>query len=190
LTGARFQFENADLEIVFLDSDVVRLSWTPGHPPIPYAITGFNWPGAETTLSETGEGWRFQSEAIVIDVGEEGNLTLADITGKILRQDDPPTLTGESWTHRAKMTTEAAYYGLGERAANLNLRGGTYRLWNQSPGGSYKDGADPLYVCIPVYLCLQHEGAYLVFYENTYDGAIAFPAPALVTGLSSVPLGI
>jgi hypothetical protein len=35
--GARFHFEHADLEIVFLDSDVVRLSWEPGIHPIPYA---------------------------------------------------------------------------------------------------------------------------------------------------------
>ena len=173
-TGARFQFEHADLEIIFLDSDVVRLSWTPGNPPVPYAITDFNWPGAETTLKEKGEGWRFQSDAIIIDVGMKGDLTFTDEGGNVLRKDDAPTQTGEAWTHRARVPDEAGFYGLGERAADLNLRGGTFRLWNEDPGGSYGPGHDPLNFCAPVYMCLQREGSYLVFYENSYDGFVAF----------------
>lgn len=80
--GARFHFEHAELDIVFLDSDVVRLSWKPGIPPIPYAIADFNWPGASTALTETGEGWRYRSDAITIEIGERGNLTFKDTGGK------------------------------------------------------------------------------------------------------------
>jgi len=170
--GARFHFEHADLEIVFLDSEVVRLSWEPGIPPIPYAIADFNWPGANTTLSETGEGWRFRSDTVTIDIGVRGNLTYVDKAGNILREEEPPTRVGEAWTHRARIPEQAGLYGLGERAAGLNLRGGSYRLWNQDPGGSYKPGHDPLYFCTPVYICLHLEGSYLVFYENSFDGFI------------------
>jgi len=172
--GARFHFEHADLEIVFLDSDVVRLSWKPGIPPIPYAIADFNWPGASSKLTETDEGWRFRSDAITIDIGERGNLTFRDSGGDILREESPPTRVGEAWTHRANIPEQAGLYGLGERAAGLNLRGGSYRLWNQDPGGSYKPGHDPLYFCAPVYLCLHREGCYLVFYENSFDGFVSF----------------
>ncbi len=172
--GARFHFEYADLEIVFLDSDVVRLSWKPGIPPIPYAIADFNWPGASTTLSETGEGWRFRSDTVTIDIGESGNLKYVDTMGNVLREEEPPSRVGEAWTHRAGIPEQAGFYGLGERAAGLNLRGGSYRLWNQDPGGSYKAGDDPLYLCAPVYICLQREGGYLVFYENSFDGFVSF----------------
>jgi alpha-glucosidase len=171
--GARFHFEYAELEIVFLDSDVVRLTWKPGIPPIPYAIADFDWPGASTELSETDEGWRFQSDTLTIDIGGRGNLTFLDAGGDVLREEEPPTRVGEAWTHRARIPEQAGFYGLGERAAGLNLRGGSYRLWNKDPGGSYKSGHDPLYLCAPVYLCLHREGSYLVFYENSFDGYVS-----------------
>ena len=173
-SGARFHFEHADLEIVFLDSEVVRLSWKPGIPPIPYAIADYHWPGASAELAETDEGWRFHSDAITIDIGKRGNLTFINPGGNVLREEESPTLVGEAWTHRARIPEQAGLYGLGERAAGLNLRGGSYRLWNQDPGGSYKSGHDPLYLCAPVYLCLHCEGSYLVFYENSFDGFISF----------------
>jgi len=171
--GARFHFEHAELDIVFLDSDVVRLSWKPGIPPIPYAIADFNWPGASTALTETCEGWRYRSDAITIEIGERGNLTFKDTEGNVLREEEPPTRVSEAWTHRARIPEQAGLFGLGERAAGLNLRGGSYRLWNQDPGGSYKSGHDPLYLCAPVYLCLHREGSYLVFYENSFDGFVS-----------------
>ncbi|MCJ7566967.1 MAG: glycoside hydrolase family 31 protein [Anaerolineales bacterium] len=173
-TGARFHFEHADLEIVFLDSEVVRLSWKPGIPPIPYAIADFTWPGASSELTETDEGWRFRSNAITINIGKGGNLTFIDTEGSILRDEEPPTRVGEAWTHRAGIPEQAGLYGLGERAAGLNLRGGSYRLWNQDPGGSYGSGDDPLHFGAPVYMCLHCEGSYLVFYENSFDGYISF----------------
>ena len=37
--GARFYFEQAELEVSFLTPDLVRVEWFPGMPPIPYAIS-------------------------------------------------------------------------------------------------------------------------------------------------------
>jgi alpha-glucosidase len=37
--GARFYFEQAELEVSFLTPDLVRVEWFPGIPPIPYAIS-------------------------------------------------------------------------------------------------------------------------------------------------------
>jgi alpha-glucosidase len=63
-------------------------------------------------------------------------------------------------------------YGLGQRAAPLNLRGGTYQLWNQDPGGSYGPGDDPLYMTMPTYYGLHGAGGYMVFYENSHPGSL------------------
>jgi hypothetical protein len=38
--GGEFQFERANLEILFLAPDLVRISWSPGIPPLPYALAG------------------------------------------------------------------------------------------------------------------------------------------------------
>ena len=54
-------------------------------------------------------------------------------------------------------------YGMGERAASIDLRGGTFRLWNRDPGGSYQRGDDPLY------LSQRFPKGDLIFYENSFD---------------------
>jgi alpha-glucosidase len=63
---------------------------------------------------------------------------------------------------------EECIYGLGERAANLNLRPGDYCSWNTDVGGNYSTNADPLYIGTPVYLSLSDNGAHLVYFENSY----------------------
>ena len=60
-------------------------------------------------------------------------------------------------------------YGMGERAAALDLRGGTFRLWNRDPGGSYQRGDDPLYLTMPLYLSQRFPKGDLIFYENSFD---------------------
>ena len=60
-------------------------------------------------------------------------------------------------------------YGMGERAASFDLRGGTFRLWNRDPGGSYQRGDDPLYLTMPLYLSQRFAKGYLIFYENSFD---------------------
>jgi hypothetical protein len=41
--GARFYFEQAELEVSFLTPDLVRVEWFPSLPPIPYAIHRKDW---------------------------------------------------------------------------------------------------------------------------------------------------
>ena len=74
--------------------------------------------------------------------------------GQLIRQDTPPVYTQPAWEHEAPLSDDAVIYGLGERT-QLNLRPGSYHLWNQDPSGSYGPGDDPLYLNIPLYYCQQ-----------------------------------
>ncbi|MEW5859925.1 MAG: glycoside hydrolase family 31 protein [Cyanobacteriota bacterium] len=180
--GAHFFFEQAELEISFLSVDLVRVDWKPGIPPIPYGIARQDWSEVETKLEETAEGWVVSSTALKVVITENGGLKLQNSDGQTLREELPPHRQGEAWTHRAKLRQEEHIYGLGERAASLDLRRPkteaqrikSYRLWHYDAGGIYSSGTDPLYLCIPVYLGLHREGSYLVFYENTYSGNVTF----------------
>lgn len=181
-TGGRFFFEQAELEICFLSTDLVRVDWKPGIPPIPYGIAHQDWSEVETKLEETAEGWVVSSTALKVTITEQGSLKLQNSDGETLREELPPQRQGEAWTHQAKLREEEHIYGLGERAASLDLRRPkteaqrikSYRLWHYDAGGIYSSGTDPLYLCIPVYLGLHREGSYLVFYENTYSGNVTF----------------
>jgi len=194
--GARFYFEQAELEVSFLTPDLVRVEWFPGMPPIPYAISKQDWQEVETSLEETADGWALSSKnlgdrtstTLKVIIAVDGSLKFCDSTGQTLREELPPQRPGEGWTHQARLRQEEQIYGLGERAAPLNLRAArevtekgevtdqvkTFRMWNYDAAGMYGPGSDPMYICIPVYLGLHSSGSYLIFYENSFEASFTF----------------
>ena len=191
--GAQFYFEQAELEICFLTPDFVRLDWQPGLRPVPYAIARHIWEPVATHLEETADGWTLTSylnddTVLQLAVAFDGRITVLDSQGAIVREELPPQKTGDGWTHRSSLRPEEAVYGLGERAVPLNLRLArevteeqevtqtpkAFRMWNYDAAGKYDAGADPMYICIPLYWGLHHQGSYLVFYENSFDAHFTF----------------
>jgi alpha-glucosidase (family GH31 glycosyl hydrolase) len=128
--GAHFYFEKAELEISILAPDLVRVDWFPGIPPVPYAISKQDWQEVETVLEETAEGWTVSSKppaeqastALKVIISVDGSLKFYDSTGQTLREELPPQRSRQGWTHQARLREEEHIYGLGERAAPLNLR--------------------------------------------------------------------
>jgi alpha-glucosidase len=168
--GARFRFDRADLEIRFLAADLVRITWSPGAAPIPYALAKTDWPEVSASLHETADRWVLASEALWVEVEQDGALRFLDPSGRVLREDAPPLRRGEEVVLRTALRREEHVYGLGNRTAPLNLRGRTYQMWNRDPGAGYGAHVDPIYLCIPVYLAVHADGGYLVFYENPHRG--------------------
>ncbi len=178
--GVELKFEQAALELLLLAPDVLRITWKPGDLPIPYSIVGNDWPGDQARLEEASDEVRLLGSQLLTTISSEGVLRINDLDGLCLRADDAPLLSGESWAQTSPLAPQASIYGLGERASGWNLRGGNYTLWNQDPGGSYGPGHDPLYMSVPVYLCLQPTGHYLLYYENAHRGEIALHDDARV----------
>lgn len=184
--GALFHFEQAELEVVFLKPDLVRLTWQPGLLPVGYAvesdtISQFNRSNLTVNLEETSESWLVTTDSLRLVVGKAGAIQIYDAAGALLREEVPPQRKGDAWSHQAKLRPEESLYGLGERAARLNLRSPlteadssrrTYRMWNYDAAGMYGTGSDPMYICIPVYIGLHQQGSYLVFYENSFEATL------------------
>ncbi|MDF1499112.1 MAG: glycoside hydrolase family 31 protein [Anaerolineales bacterium] len=170
--GAEFTFEQAKLEILFLAEDVVRVSWRPGEPPVPYAIQERYWPGAQPALSETAQNWILAAGKVSAHITPSGSVTWL-LDEQVIRHEDDPLRQRKTWRHRSPLPETAAVYGLGGRTRAVNLRGGAYRLWNRDPGGSYGRDDDPLYLNVPMMLVLHDETCHVVFYENPYDGVIS-----------------
>lgn len=189
--GAYFYFEQAELEVTFLTSELVRVNWFPGLAPIPYAIAKQDWQQVETTLEPHDQGWTIATDSLSITVSSEGRLTVRNADEQIVREEYPPQRQGEQWIHRAGLRSEEQIYGLGERAASLNVRATlrdadnsqqshkTYQMWNYDPGGRYGPGTDPLYICIPVYMGLHDLESYLIFYENSFRAEFTFAEEAI-----------
>lgn len=132
----------------------------------------------ESQLGRDGDVWSVRVPGLVVTVDQEGVLTFRTESGphgessRAVRLDRPPRWEGTTWTHRSVLDSDAAVLGLGGRSAPLDRRGGTYRLWNSDPGGTYAAGDDPLSLSIPVYLVVADAGVHLAFYDNSYDGTV------------------
>jgi alpha-glucosidase len=179
-SGYKFKFPKAELEVIFLAPDLARISWKPGQEPPPYALAKTDWPEVDVEL-KVGQGKpALRTEQLEVLVGFDGALTFKDPSGKLLREELPPERTeGEldervQWRQSAHLQAGEAIYGLGEQAAHLNRRGGSFRMWNSDPGGSYGLGHNPLYLNIPSYLSLHSQGSYLIFYENSFPATFDF----------------
>ena len=178
--GARMVFEQAELEVRFLASDVVRLSWGPGPEPVPYALageTGWPSPDVEAIRLPTG-GLELRGAELVVRVDGEGSVRFLRPDGTVLRTEAPPVRRGYGWQVRHGMRPGERFGGLGEQSAGVDLRGGRFTLWNTDAGGSWSSGQGPLYLGIPVVMATHPDGDTLTFYENSTRGDFSFGAAA------------
>jgi alpha-glucosidase len=179
-SGGSFHFENSELEVRFLAEDFVRLTWSPGALPLPYALTEQEWKTVDTTFTQADEGTSIRSLHLAIFISKVGAIRFEDGQNHVLRHDYPPKRSGTGWVHQTDFEAEKYIYGLGERGSALNQRGGRYRFWNTEVGGAYGPQQDPLYLSIPVYISVHPGNSLLVFYENSYDGSFSAQHPAQV----------
>lgn len=198
--GACFEFETAELEILFLKPDFVCLNWSPGLAPVPYAlakpVAGVSlqdWSEVTVSLKAVPDGWIVSSGKLLLYVSHKGEIRLHNSSGQLLRDELPPTQEQQGWQHQVRLRPEETIAGLGERAAALNLRSPlinadtnpeataataarTYRMWNYDAAGMYGPGSDPMYISIPVYVSLHAQGSYLAFYENSFEATFTLEA--------------
>ncbi|HJW90566.1 MAG TPA: glycoside hydrolase family 31 protein [Anaerolineales bacterium] len=185
--GGVFHFERARVEISFLAQDLARISWEPGLPPLPYAITKVDWPPVPVELTPCQDGWQLTSPELQVQISQEGSLRYLNPRGILLREELPPLHIGTpgenfplaeiQWSQTARLESEAAIFGLGLRSLPFDLRGQTCMMWNSDPPGGYRSGTDPLYLGIPVFLVVHDGGSYLLFFENSFPGIFQFGQP-------------
>ncbi len=179
-------FGDLTLEVAFVDDEMVRLTWTPGTLPVRAAVDPdvVDRDLLDGVLAhEVGDALVFTTFALRVTVGADGAIEVAHRDGqnqdvplsqdwKVARRERPPVRVAERWTATVEMEPDDQVHGLGERAAPLNLRPGTYGLWNTEQSGSYGPEADPLYITIPVHLVVGPGRSHLGFWENTHKGEV------------------
>jgi alpha-glucosidase len=181
--AATFHFDSAQLEVAFLATDVVRVSWGPGPAPVPYAIADdVSWSARGVQAHpidalRSDSAWVLRSDALEVTVAPEGGVRAAIPGGPVLRQASAPVRRGSTWTLSFTIRPDERLCGLGEQAAGVDLRGGTYRLWNRDPGGSWGPGTTPLYLGIPVLVSTHPEGDVVVFFENSTNAVYRLGGP-------------
>jgi len=189
--AAVFHFERARLELSFLADDVVRVSWGPGPAPVPYAVTGDLAGSAPSVQAhpidvlQADGAWVLRSASLEITVSPDGSIRTARPGGALLRHESAPLRRGAAWEQSFSMRAGERMSGLGEQGAGIDLRGGTYTLWNTDPGGSWGPGTSPLYLGIPVVVSTHPDGDLLTFYENSTRATFCLTDPGAAPGPES-----
>ncbi|MGQ9717893.1 MAG: glycoside hydrolase family 31 protein [Anaerolineae bacterium] len=153
-------FDRAVLTLTPLASGSVRVAWRPAAPE-----------DAPPVGTATSEAPQLRLEQLTCHVSpEDGRITFVGPDGDTIAEEAAPV----AWTAdgrlllRWRTPPDAHFYGLGERAAPLDLRGGIYVNWNTDPR-TYDPGDDPLYLCVPFLLTVHSGGrqAHGLLLENT-----------------------
>ncbi|MYW64893.1 glycosyl hydrolase [Streptomyces sp. SID8379] len=178
--GGRVHFARSRLRIMVTVNGAVFWGWDGADPEPSYALSGVSpEPDARVTLEPDKDGgWRVVSERATVTVSRHGAIEVCTPGGVMLRRDLPPRWWESEggaephWVQRSELAADARFFGLGGRSSGLRLRDGTYRLWNNGPGGSFAPGEDPLALTMPVQMVVADAGTHLVFHDTTWGGTV------------------
>jgi alpha-glucosidase len=167
-SGFCVKYEHAELELILLTQNLIKISWSPGKSPVPYTVAKKEWEPQKTKIMHTDSGYLLTCGKLEVDLDNFGGIIIKDLNGNIFRKDNPPIREGDEWRLTTTLGAAEHIYGLGERTSTSNIRPGSYVSWNTDPSGSYTTGKDPIYIGTPIYLSVSDNGCSLVYFENSY----------------------
>lgn len=179
--GNRFYFESANskLEVWVVNDKIFRFRFTPEHfsRDFSYAI---NEPLEESSqvlqCFEIGNDVEIHTAALICKIKKDSKrIVFETLKGKIINEDD----TGYHWEPNSgfggqyvycskKIQPQECFFGLGDKACDLNLRGKRFLNWGTDTYGFARE-QDPLYRNIPFYYGLHHGMGYGIFFDNSFQ---------------------
>lgn len=173
--------QNGTLRVSAFDGDLIELRYrTDGdfQPPFSYSVvrSEASWEGMPIDVTEGDDQITLATGALTLVIKRaDGHLTLLDADGQTLFAQGRGMQHAESghvaWG--AHFSEATPFYGLGEKASQLNHAGQHFELWNSDPSG-YGRGKDPIYMSIPFMMALTEGQAVGVYVDNTYRAWVDF----------------
>lgn len=175
--GLRFTCEGGVVSLDWQGQNCIRVWYTAAIPdgqPFSYAVVPQAGPTIHYELMERDDYILVRTDAMQVVVARQRFSV------------DVQTLAGRSITHDAdgvqrhptgnvrlatRLRQDETCHGLGERTTSFNLRGGRYGMWNVDQPNC-DPGTDPQYYCVPMMVGRHADGAYGIFFDNSYRGAV------------------
>jgi len=158
------------LQIHVLTNHIIRFRWQPGPRDFSYAIDpSFNPEDVAVKQRESQSHWTLQTSGFICEIAKDGmSISLYDLDRKLIVEDEQTFhQEDEAVACAKKIANGEAFFGLGDKADEFNLRGKTFTNWG-TDAFYYQKGSDPLYRNIPFYIGLQASGAYGIFLDNSH----------------------
>ncbi|RYZ75790.1 MAG: DUF4968 domain-containing protein, partial [Proteobacteria bacterium] len=167
------------LQVTILRDSMIRFRYTTkGYfsPDFSYAIDknqshGFN----EFKFEEQAEFFEIQTSKVVVKIRKSDvHKTIYDLEGNVLLDEEIGFHWEESYHwggNIVKMSLVSrdgeSYYGMGDKATHLNLKGKRVENWATDQYAFQKD-QEPLYKVVPFYIGLNQKSSYGIFFDNTF----------------------
>jgi len=135
----------------------------------------------EYSIEETTDEFVIKTNAVQCVVSKENfKITFKSANGKILSEEEKgfhweknETYGGHIVQNSKVLQENESFYGLGDKPTDLNLKKKKFVNWGTDEYGYHKD-TDPLYKSIPIYYALNNNGAYGIFFDNTFKSHFDF----------------
>ncbi|WFB64891.1 glycoside hydrolase family 31 protein [Sphingobacterium sp. WM] len=174
------------VEVKVYSEDIIRIRLAPEGSfleDFSYAISFKEDNYVSVEVIEDSEYYKVKTNTTICLIRKSDfNISFSDMEGQVLNRDHSAMHWEENVDfggYYVYCTKEAAadeaFFGLGDKATNLNLRGKRVKNWN-SDTYSYAFNQDPLYKTIPFYIGVTEGKAYGIFFDNTFKTYFDFAA--------------
>ncbi|MBT8272273.1 MAG: glycoside hydrolase family 31 protein [Bacteroidia bacterium] len=182
-----FSTENdVALQITVLRDSVLRFRYTPtgtfekdfSYAITKYASTGYN----KLEIEEDPDKYIVTTKKLVCYISKKDlKISLYDAADMVLVNKDELGFHWEECQEHggnivkmSKVVSEReSFFGLGDKAGHLNIKGKRYENW-VTDSYAYGKDTDPLYKAIPFYTGLHHNKAYGIFFDNSFKSYFDF----------------
>lgn len=180
-----FRSETCILRIHVLDETVLRIRFAPdGLFPDDFSYSDAPlWKGNNShyMVREEEEAYVVETDKVHLRITKaEMKLSFLNKSALILSEDEKgfhweqhPQYGGHIVMNSRKVHAGEHYYGLGDKAVDIDLRGKRFENWNRDSFGYMMD-SDPLYKTIPFFMGLHHGEAYGIFFDNSFRSFFDF----------------
>lgn len=176
---------NVVLKVTVLRDSLIRFRYTTKgyfNKDFSYAIDesqshGYN----ELQVEEKKDAYVIKTTKLNCVVKKENlSVSIFDKNNEVILEDESGFHWEESYEfggNIVKMSKVShdneSYYGLGDKATHLNLKGKRVENWATDQYAFSKD-QEPLYKVVPFYIGLHHNKSYGVFFDNTFRSFFDF----------------
>jgi alpha-glucosidase len=169
---------NARLEVTVISENIVRMRVAPHGTFLP----DFSYARKESEFNALNPNWAEEEDHFALllpdftlEISKEDMATRFVTTAGLVLAED---LAGPNWEDNTEfggqyvhwqraIAPNECFYGLGDKASDLNLAGHRFTLWS-TDAYAFERNTDPLYRNIPFYMGLNQGVAYGIFFDNTY----------------------
>jgi alpha-glucosidase len=172
--GIEISGNGVTLWVTALRDDVLRVRASQSGEPPADASWAVLSEAREASAPVTAESAGFCTKALRVSLDSSMRLTVSDLSGHVLQQDERPIeYHGAAFRIYKTMAPEEHFFGLGDKVGPLDRRNQAFTDWNTDSFG-WQESTDPIYKSIPFFFSWNQGRVLGVLLDNTWRASFDF----------------